>query len=834
MRKKRASKTGTTVIVGYLLIVMVMLVGLFVIYRNLVSFSDNRLKNEDHIELLYVSNILSKLYEVESEQNLFTSESAALYFRNFDSIVPQITSSIDSLKQINDEPLRSTKLDSIVFLIGEKRDNLEKIALLLDSINTAPKVKMLSESSFVPPALNKEIAEYLTDRDLNPSLSAESDTSVVKGQRKGFMDRVRDVFIAPDDSIIIIEKRSVVTANQFQFMVDTLINKVRISEKLDLESRKKIELQLVRQLDMMGQTNHMLTSRIDALLKSVEQEEISKKAALVIARERAILGSQQTLFIASASAALIGLLFGFLFLMDLNKSRRYRRELEQSNHRISDLLAAREKLMLTISHDIKAPMSSIMGYVELMEDEKVPEKRTRFLSNMKKSGEHIFQLISNLLDYHRVELGRWKLKECGFNLFTLTEETVQSFRPLALQKELNYVVNNQIPEDNMYFSDPYVIRQIISNLLSNAIKYTSAGEVSVVLKEEIRNGSTWLFFSVTDTGEGISETDQKLIFQEFHRLDERERQVKPVEGSGLGLAITKGFVEVMNGEMNLTSEVGKGSSFMIGLPLKTYMKDTVENKTSVARIKPIERGSALVVDDDTIQLMMVSEMLQKLNMRCQTVNDPEKVIPLLKEQTFDIILMDIQMPNINGFMLVDKLKAAFPESRVPLIALSARTEIEVQDFRDAGFSGSLPKPFTLQKLSEILDTFLHVGNVVQEDNIISNSDHLLGVGALINFVKDDEVVSKTILQSFIDETRGNITDMQLYFEKDDIHAASELSHKMLPLFRMMQSKIAVMLLSRLEKEEQLSVNEEKELLELMKQSVTEAEALVKEFSSVDK
>ena len=568
MKKKRTSKIGTTVIVGYLLIVVVMLAGLFVIYHNLVLFSDDRLKNEDYQELLHVGNILSKLYEVESEQNLFTSENAMLYFQKFDSIVPQITSLLDSLKQINEESLRVLKLDSIDILLEQKRNNLEDIALLLDSMRTAPKVKRVTESSFVPPSLNREITEYLSERDMNPSLIEESDTSVVKGARKAFLDRVRDLFVGSEDSIIVIERSSVVSANQFRFMVDTLINKVRISEKLDLQTRKEIEMELVRKLDLMGRTNRMLTARIDGLLKSVEQEEISKMAALVVAREKAILDSQHTLMIASSAAALIGLLFGFLFLMDLNRSRRYRRELEQSHNRISDLLSAREKLMLTISHDIKAPMSSIMGYVELMEDEKSLDKRTRILSNMKKSGEHIFQLISNLLDYHKVESGSWQMKECCFNLYSLTEETTQSFRPLALQKELKYVVTNRIPKKKVHFSDPYVIRQIMSNLLSNAIKYTLEGSISVVLKEEIKDGVTWLFFSVTDTGEGISEADQQLIFQEFHRLEQSKKQMEPVEGTGLGLSITKGFVEVMNGEMNLSSELGKGTSFEIRIPLK--------------------------------------------------------------------------------------------------------------------------------------------------------------------------------------------------------------------------------------------------------------------------
>ncbi len=829
MKQKEASKIGTKVIAGYLLIVMVMLAGLFILYRNLVAFSDSRLKNEEHRELLIVGNTLSKLYEIESEQNLFTAESATAYFRKYDSIVPQIADGIDSLKQMSNDSLRIKKLDSITLLIIQKRDNLEKAAGLLDSMRIAPQITTLMESSYVPPSLNREITRYLTDRNLNPSHTLESDTSVVKGQRKGFLDRVRDVFVASEDSTLVIEKRSVVTANQFKVMVDTLINKIRTSEKLDLKRHKEFELQFLSQLEVLTHTNRMLTARIDGLLKSVEEEELTKSIQLVMDRQRSISSAQQTLLVVSTLALLIAFLFGFLFLVDLNKSRRYRRELEQSHKRISDLLAAREKLMLTISHDIKAPMSSIMGYVELIEEEEDAEKRERFLFNMKNSGEHVLRLVSTLLDYHRIESGRWQLKESRFDLHALIEETVQSFRPLALQKELTYTIENRIPEKSFRLGDPYVIRQVMGNLLSNAVKYTMRGEVSVVMQEEVREYSDWFIFSVSDTGEGIDEADQKLIFREFQQLTDRDDQAVPIEGSGLGLAITKGFVDVLGGELELVSEKGKGSTFIIGLPLKNYISEE-ENITDEQPADLSGRGSVLVVDDDTVQLLMITEMLQKLKMDCVTEQDPEKVIPLLKDHSFDMIFLDLQMPHTNGFVLMEKVKAALQDNEVPLIALTATSEITDDDFRDAGFTDSLAKPFTLQELRETILAYLPNLESVQTTAVASVANQHIGVEALIDFVKDDAIVSKAILQSFIDETTDNILLLNEHLANSDEHAASQLSHKLLPLYRMMHNKLVVFLLYRLEREKNLSDQERDELMELLKESVVEATVLVEKLS----
>lgn len=829
MENKGASKIRMKVIVGYILIVGIMAAGLLAIYRNLVVFSDNRLRNEEHRELLLVGNTLSKLYEIESEQNLFTAKNAGQYFLKYDSIIPEISLYLDSLKRMTDDPSRTVKLDSIRLLIGQKRDNLQQAAYLLDSMRTAPEVTRRIESTYVPRALNREITDFLTRRNLNSSVTQESDTSVVLGRRKGFLDRVRNVFVASQDSTLVIENRSQVTANQFKVMVDTLINKVRYSERLDLQRQKKFELAFLRQLEVMSQTNRMLTARIDELLKGVEQEEMTKTLQLVMARERALSGSQQTLFLVSTLAVVIALIFGFLFMVDLNKSQRYRKELERSHQRISNLLSSREKLMLTISHDIKAPMSSILGYIELMEQEDDPDKRERFLHNMKNSGDNVLRLVSTLLDYHRIESGTWQLKETRFDLHTLTEETVQSFRPLAMHKELDYAVENRIPEKSIRYGDPYVIRQIMSNILSNAVKYTSRGKISISMQEEIRDRSDWFIFTVTDTGEGIDEAEQQLIFSEFYRLDNRGDHPVPIEGSGLGLAIIKGLVEVLQGEIHLISEKEKGSSFIVELPLKTEAEQAdnpVENR-SAAHTKGV---SVLVVDDDITQLMMISEMLQKIKMDCVTERDPEKVITLLNHQKFDIIFIDIQMPHTNGFTLVEKVRAALRDSTIPLIALTARSDISADDIRDAGFSAYLAKPFSSHDLAETVRLHLQIVPDEQSLAVVSPENTTKGAVALIEFVKEDPIVSKAILQSFIDETTDNIPLLRACFQNNDDHAASNLSHKMLPLFRMMDNRRLAFLLSRLEKEKYLTDQEKDEILDLLKESVRDATGWVEKFS----
>ena len=187
--------------------------------------------------------------------------------------------------------------------------------------------------------------------------------------------------------------------------MDTIINKVIYSERLDLRRQREIHTDLIRRQEVMSQTNRMLTSQIDELLKNIEHEEIKKSLLLISERSRAISRSQNTMFVVSLLSIIFAIIFAVLFLIDINKSHRYRMQLEQSNKRITDLLNYREMLMLTISHDIKAPTGSILGYIDLMIEEKDNKKSNFYLQNIKLSAQNVLQLVSTLLDFHKLDKG---------------------------------------------------------------------------------------------------------------------------------------------------------------------------------------------------------------------------------------------------------------------------------------------------------------------------------------------------------------------------------------------------------------------------------------------
>ena len=831
MGKKESSRIKFVVIAGNVLVVAILVIGLLAIYRNLVVFSENRIRNEDLSELLIVGNTLSKLYEIESDQNLFSAESAQQYFLKYDSIVPEINAHLDTLKQLTNDTARVAKLDTIQFLIGDKKENLKIVAVLLDSIRQAPGITRHMESSYVTREMNREVSDYFANRNFSSSNKNKSDTSVVLGRRRGFLDRLRNVFVASQDSTIVIETKSVMADSDFKLVVDTIINKVRYSERVDLERQKQFQLAFILRQGEMSHTNRMLTARIDDLLKGIEQEELRKSLQLIRDKDHALSSSQQTMLLVSSLALFIVIIFGILFLIDINRSQRYRRQLEASNKRISELLASREKLMLTISHDIKAPMSSILGYIELMEGRMEQGKRDLYLSNMKNSGAHVLQLISMLLDYHKIEAGTWQLNERNFNLHQLVRETVSSFKPLAHQKGLKYTERSSIPEELTSYGDHYVIRQILSNIISNAIKYTSKGEIKIVAIVETGDSGNRLIFSVSDTGAGIASADQQLIFREFYRLDNRSHSDLPVEGTGLGLAIAKGFVDQLGGVIHLHSEKEKGSEFIVALPLNPPSGRHNNTAAVAGQATDLENITVLVVDDDPMQLMMTNEMLLKKKMKCITETDPGNVSTHINECSIDILFIDIQMPQINGIDLIGKLQSINQTRMIPIIALSARSDLSRLDIQTKGFTDFLAKPFTSYQLYEIISCYVNnfvLPETVQSDQ--SEVNNAKGVGALIDFVKDDHSSSSNILKMFIDETTEHIYLLKDAFAQKDYKSAATISHKIIPLFRMMGGKTQIRMLAQLEKERPLTEKEGAELLEMLMGSVADAVALENEIA----
>lgn len=814
--------------VGYLLMVVVMIVGIFAIYRNLVEYSEKKVRGEDLSELIIVGNTMSKLYEIESSQSLFTHRDAVQYFRTYDSIIPIVYSNLDTLKVMAGNSKRIVKLDSIRLLLVEKNNNLHNIVALLDSLEHALKVSYETTSSYIPKKLNADIVDYLDKKEIRPKKPTAPDTTVVKKEKKGFLARVKDVFVGSEqDSTLIIEKQVVLEEKEFKMAVDTIINMVRHVEKINFERRRQFQTALLKRQAVMNYTNSLLTTRIDELLKTIENEEIEKNINLLREKNDILLRSERTIAIVSCIAFFLALVFGLLFLLAYKKSFNYRKQLEESNANIQSMYALQEKLMLTISHDIKAPMNSILGYIELMTPAISDTKIKMYLENMKNSGEHIVNLVMGLLDYHKLESGSWVYKKMNFNLADFASNVAESFRPIAILKQLEFEVQNDVSPSFETYSDPYMIRQIMGNIISNAIKYTSSGGIYIHIETEETESGCQLKFSVKDTGKGFHKHQYELIFDRFEQLDAAN-----IDGVGLGLAITKRLVTELDGTIEVSSEKNEGSQFIITLPLELSreIKDIEELARQEEEMREMDQLHVLLVDDDRIQLTMMSEMLRLKKIQVEVEDNPENVLNILRTKTFDIIFVDIQMPYINGFSLVKSIRDSRLSNTdcVPIVALSAKSDIKQTDIKNAGFTDFLMKPFSSSEFYSIINK--HAGASLERHSDTQTIPSEQGVEALIHFVRDDSEAALSILDSFIKDISADVQKLERAYDAQDPVCTSQLAHKMLPLIQMIGKKKPITLLRRTDQKEELTKKEQRYLISSIKQILNEAIELKERFT----
>ena len=399
----------------------------------------------------------------------------------------------------------------------------------------------------------------MTNQRVQQRIITHRDTVVTKPRKKGFFRRLGEVFVPPKKDTAIQVKTSL------EYATDTVINTYNPVDSLQQKLRAVAQKQkagdiVVRRYNrLLQRTDRMLTTQIDSLLKGYEQDTLmhAKKAAEL--RQKVRQRSVRTIGWVAGGAVLLSAFFLFLIVRDVTRSNRYRRELEDARQRAEELLATREKLMLAITHDFKAPLGSIMGYADLLSRLTVDDRQRFYLNNMKTSSEHLLKLVVDLLDFHRLDLRKAEINRVTFHPSKLLEEIRVSFEPLTSAKGLDLECRVDEALNQAFICDPLRLQQIINNLLSNAIKFTEKGGITLAASYEDRQ----LVVAVSDTGKGMEPADKELIFQEFTRLPSAQGK----EGFGLGLSIVRMLVQLLEGRIEVESVLGKGSTFTVRVPI---------------------------------------------------------------------------------------------------------------------------------------------------------------------------------------------------------------------------------------------------------------------------
>ncbi|RGM40262.1 ATP-binding protein [Phocaeicola plebeius] len=802
--------TSFKIVIGYILLVG-LLIGAFTYtmqQMNLLTTPTSLRDQLDHRRHI-THRIISQLYDAESiGQTLRTGKLNEYY--HYLKAMKEVNASIDTLETILTDTLQQARLDTVRTLLQNKQWNMYAV---LEAMRNTPTDQIYQEQ------LDSLIAQQdslLSTPHIRRKVITHHNSYTIHHKKKGFFKRLADVF-APgkEDSTQVsnvIQEEYTDTLDEVYSPIDTISSMITGIQHKVFQTRQKETEMLNTRISSLRVIGSGLSQRVNQLLENIEHDEQEAARTKLMQEEEIRKEAAETMAKIAIAAFVLVLVFSIVIARDITRNNHYRRELEKAKSYAENLLVAREKLMLTITHDIKAPAGSIIGYIDLL-IRLVNDRRQQFyLSNMKSSAQHLLALVTSLLDYHRLEAGKMDLHPVAFNPHELLTDIYNSFLPLAEKKQLQLDFKEKLPETLTLEGDPFRIRQIVENLLSNALKFTAAG--GITLQAEYHGNQ--FVFCVSDTGCGMTASEQERIFKEFTRLSSAQGQ----EGFGLGLSITRKLVELLLGRIDIESAPGKGSTFKVSMPLPSISPKPAPGSKEPAITLPKIHLRIAIIDDDRIQMHLTEAMLHNaaeevkgFKVEAVCCEQPEELIEQLKNRTFDLVFTDIQMPAMNGFELLHHLRNQnFAQAQsIPVIAITARGDMNENDFLQKGFAGMLQKPFNQSELKKVVKNALP--HLTVSDNIPDTSpvqkdthetsphtDQPYNFSPLTAFSEDDPEAAKEILRTFAQETQKNMEKLQTAISNKDMEALCATAHKMLPTFLMIEAQKAIPMLKWLEQQ----------------------------------
>ncbi len=749
------------------------------------------------------------------------------------SLVYSNTKSINAINEASREYIqkRGAADSTISSLLKEEQRNLKQLSDVMAGRPTQNYLQNKVKN------LNTGKDSILVHSKAPQTHEAKKTTVEVLKTRRGFFRRLADAFKKEHAETLSVKQDS------NRAVIDSVTTPVNVAENVanileQIDKKEKVETQdhkqsINREMEELKMVSAKLALRSAKHLSDVHQrEKDNMQEAIEKAMEarKHLLWQMELLAIVAFFAIVIMIWF---IWRDARKERIYRENLEAANEEIQRIMNQRERLLLTITHDIKAPAASISGFIDLMKDYVSNPQGIECLQNIKNSAAHLSHLVASLLDYHQLENGLMKVQPTSFSPAQLVAESVEGMKLRAEEKGLAISFECKIkgmgtsdssdssetsdsPMKKKFFrADAFRIRQILDNLVSNAIKYTDRGSVTIQAQVSEIQGKPTLTLSVKDTGKGMTDEEKQKVFQAFTRL----KSAQGIEGTGLGLSITQELVSLLGGEIILHSTLGKGSTFIVTIPIEpapmeesqemapSEVKhdsslDSAQDKegqnsgshqvTDIKKKPEFANHKILILDDDKLQLQLLQEMLRRIigdTWQVFACNHVMDALTTLHNEQPALMLMDIEMPEMNGMDMI----AHINHTNMMVVAMTAHDTSILEQLLKAGFDDCLFKPFSMEKLSDILGIESQPQLEAQPEtpfqpDLSSQQKTNPQLDALLAFDGGDEEAAKEILDTVKQELAAHLENLKEAVEEESLSTdrIGKAAHKLLPIATMMQ------------------------------------------------
>ena len=776
--------TSLKLLISYLLLLGLMTIAVWFLFKQQANLNSQiAVENTNKKQLIY-TELIRDLYESdnyarvalqtidEDSKRLFLEKNTTViskidFFKNNDLVAERRL--LDTLKTylkdkeqsiLNLRKLQKTGEKSPIGIALQKIRNLEDIKGKLTLDNFVKNPNQLT-------SFEKKIAEDYIDY-LNKNVPKDSTNTISKVEADSVLTASKKIL---EEAQKQTNQRSIVIKNK---EIELLQNELLITQKL---------------------------SDIIFRLRTAAELEEKKIQSIKIENQKKTLDLLQI----AAMACLFVVLFFFVLLsLDFFKNKTYRQQLEIEKQKTEKLLESREQLMTAVSHDIKTPLQSLLGYSEKLLASESQFKNRDSLIKIKSATNYIQQLVSGLLDYVRMEKGKVSVMETAFEINELIEETAQNIADLNQEKSIELHYKIDATEGFMYYGDYNKLRQILYNLIGNAFKFTEKGSVAIQTSIIENN----LNISIEDTGIGISKSAIEKIFKPFTQAN---NQIEILYGgTGLGLSICNRLIQLLDGKIILESEQNEGSKFQIVLPIKAIPDSK--------KIKKIDLDTCLLLDDDENQLELTKSLLQPYFNQVFTFTNGEKAIQFIQTEKVSLLITDIQMPLMNGFEFLNLVNTSEQLKAIPIVAISGTLPEDKDFLTEHRFDYFLSKPYSTSQLLAI------ISELSQQNIEINECKNNAFPEFLTTFIGNDKSKIIDFLKNYLTDFEKDKTAFEQAIEQANLKLTGAIAHKMQTMIGQFQELELVTMLKTVEEKSKTS-----NAIEEMEFELHNAKALLAKF-----
>lgn len=715
-------------------------------------------------KLIKIKEITADLADVDNSVRLYSLSREPRYLKPYNKIISTIDKKVNELLSLQGaDTSQLANIREIERLISERLIVWDQILLL----HAKPMEKEVFSEFY-------STIEKIADDTIN--VKNNVDTIVTAAPKKSSI--LKRLFAKKER-----EKETVVVKEEITLGKEKVQEEV---EKLE-KSLSDIETQQVATESQLLKRNNDLGAQLQFLIMKLEQRET--ESLFLKSVEAEVLARQTYRWLAVFCVAAVVLLVGVLLII-INYSRKSyqsQKVLRQAKIEADNLVKAKELFTANVSHELRTPMNAIYGLSEQLLQQPMESRLKEQVNVIKKSADYLNKIVNDILDFSKIQAGKLYIENITFNPKSVFQEVCALNQVIADQKKLEFYCNfADIPK--WVVGDPVRLRQILLNLLNNAFKFTSRGKVSVDVNASVSGDKAVFTIVVSDTGIGIPDEKLESIFDDYSQAEESTS--RRFGGTGLGLSIVRRLIDLLHGKIEVKSTQLLGTSFTCTIPFELSKEEVeeVDDNEIIAFPEELKDISVLVADDEEYNRILLSTIFRKWGITYKCVSNGKDAVELLQTATFDIILMDIRMPQMNGYEATAKILNHSPGTKI--IALTAGNSADDdKKSMEAGMAGLLMKPFNEKELIGIIQKSLgrSAASHSKPERIYSPSPEAeteeINLEELYRVAAGDDQFVEEMLNLFVKSTKSGVQSLNENLETENWSGITDAAHKMAPQCR---------------------------------------------------